>query len=143
MRDLASRIDAPEAFVPMCGRCGRQGWSVDISDDGSEYVFSASDKGAPYDLCRSTDRARVMEAVFVDVTERLARKEVVARYPPISFWRSLLGELGRPNPIRQQREIQIVEEALLSRINLGWGERRAIENAMRLRRDVDFYFGVQ
>lgn len=143
LRDIAGRIGIPEAAVPTCGEPASVGYSVTLSADRQDYVLFYAERGVPAVVVQSPDKDEVMERIFADLTEGLAVNEVVERYPPFGFWRSLLGDLGRPNPIKQQREIQIVQEALLSRANAGWSERRAIENAMRLRRDVDFYFGVQ
>ena len=66
VRTLAARINAEPDTLPMCQRQGRDGWSLDLSDDGTEYVYSGSEKGVPYDLFRSSDRELVLEAVFVD-----------------------------------------------------------------------------
>ncbi|WAC49692.1 hypothetical protein OVA03_07270 [Asticcacaulis sp. SL142] len=144
MRTLAAQINIPETFIPKCERNGGHGWYVDMSKDGTEYVLSASEKGVPYDVFRSIDVAEFMEVVFVDMTERLAHHEVLDRYPPMSAWRSLWSMFERPkNSIKQRREIQILQESLLARLDPAWSERCAIKNAMGLRREIDFYFGIQ
>ena len=84
-----------------------------------------------------------MEAVFVDLTERMAREVVGDRYPAATPWRRLLGPFGQPIALKQQREIQILQEQLLSRIDEAWCYRASVENALWLRRAVDFYFRIQ
>lgn len=144
MRALAAPLNMPEDMLPLCRREGRGGWSIDLSEDGTEYVYSATEKGIPYDLFRSPDKELVLEAVFVDLTERMAGRQVADRYPPMTYWRSLLGPLlPRPGPLKQQREVQIVQEELLGRVNPVWRDRCAIANALRLRRDLDFWLGLQ
>ncbi len=142
MRRLASLIDAPDEMVPFCGREDRHGWSIDASSAG-EYVYSASDRGIPYDLVRSHDASIVMEAVFVDLTERMAMEVVVDRYPPLTVWSRFNPFRRQVDPLKQQREIQLVQEELLGRVNEAWRYRAASANALQLRRNLDFFMGLE
>lgn len=142
MRRLASLINVPGGMMPFCGREDRPGWSIDSAPTG-EYVFSASEKGVPYELMRSENAHTVMEAVFVDLTERMATNAVLDRTPPLTVWSRLNPFRRRVDPLRQQREIQLVQEELLGRINEAWRERAASANALRLRRDLDFWMGLE
>ena len=57
--------------------------------------------------------------------------------------RALLGPLGRPDGLKQKREHDVVQEALLARLNPEWRDRKATSNALELANYVDFYFGIQ
>ncbi len=141
MRRLAATIPVPEEILPYCGREGRQGWSVDISPVG-EFVLSASERGEPYEIFRSTDPQATMEATFADITERLANAEVASSLPPLTWWNGWAVRWWGPHPLKRLRQVQRRQEELLSLVNEVWRDRAATRNALKLRTDVDFWVGL-
>ena len=140
INELAERIGATG---PACGEAVGVGYGLSLCSARKEYVLSYAERGVPDVVLQSFDGAAIKERYFNEVTSSMAAVEVAGRYPPVGPWSPFLDWLIQPSSIKWQREYQIVQEALLGRLDSGWKERTAIQNALRLRETIDTIYRVR
>ena len=139
MHTLGRVIDAPAVTMPQCGGLDGGGFRVDTS--GGVYRLTYREKDEAELLAESPDRNVLMEAVFVQVTERMASEQRADSLsppdgdplitPPLSEIRRMAIELHADVSARQYE--------LLARISEDWALRQAERNAARAQSIEEFF----
>lgn len=139
MHALGRVIDAPAVTMPQCG--GPDGRAFWVDTSGGVYRLTYRENDEAELLAESPDRNVFMEAVFVQVTERMASEQradsvsppdgdpLIA--PPLSEIRRMAIELHADVSARQYD--------LLARLSEDWALRQAERNAARAQFIEEFF----
>ena len=140
MQGLASIIDSPTNWLPRFGDAASPGLNVGISKDGRAYLLTSTDDGVVELVVSDEDKCIVLEHIFSSVTRNMAIQRVVNCH--------VSGGVGKIFPgryagIKQMREVHLLQEEILGRLDEAWRSRQAVKNALELGKNVDAHFGIK
>lgn len=146
MAQYGAKIEAPVNLMPICGEGFSEGFRVGLSEDGTKYVLTMTEKGDTATIITSSNKYAVMEKIFAIVTTNMAGVYVTKGEPPLKaeeFYKILGLSMAqaRDNSITQQVKMAAYQEDLLGRLSPTWRQRQAAINAQRVKATKAFFEG--
>jgi len=144
MRRLAEVIEARAEFLPACGGPDRGGFRLDSGNGSVRLTYS--ERGITDVLVESAEADKVMEQVFVLVTQRMATENWSTSQTPIQpDEMAALSSLPVAEARRMAEALQsneaVIQFRLMNSLNPEWGQRQLERNAKRARQIQTFFDG--